>query len=174
LEQQQAIALAPNNPLYHFNLGVTLERLGDYDGAVAAYERATELDPSYIKAFNNLGFTYLLQGEWQKARDALERGLDLNPDAAYLHKNLGRLYLEQGDAAQAVTELQRAVDLYTDGVYAEALFYLAQAHRAQNAFEAACQALQQYQAVADEDSRLPDGRTRADAAKELFAEWQCQ
>lgn len=173
LEQQQAIALAPNNPLYHFNLGLTLERLGDYDGAVVAYERAIELDPSYVKAFNNLGFTYLLQGEWQNARDALERGLDLNPDAAYLHKNLGRVYLDQGDAAQAAAELQRAIDLYTDGVYAEALFYLAQAHQAQNALDAACQTLQQYQAVANEDRRLLDGRARADTAQELFAQWQC-
>lgn len=48
---EQAVA---SNPCYadgYFRLGITLEKQGDSNGAIVAYDRATELDPSLTEAW---------------------------------------------------------------------------------------------------------------------------
>jgi tetratricopeptide (TPR) repeat protein len=42
---QQARSLIPNDPLVHFNLGLTLRRLGRYDESIDAFLKAAELAP---------------------------------------------------------------------------------------------------------------------------------
>jgi tetratricopeptide (TPR) repeat protein len=42
--------LVPGDPRFHYNLGLTWERLGDMDEALQAFESALEIDPHFAKA----------------------------------------------------------------------------------------------------------------------------
>lgn len=43
-----------NNPVLYYNLGVTTAELGDTEQAMKYYQKAVELDPAMINAYNNL------------------------------------------------------------------------------------------------------------------------
>ncbi len=49
------LALVPNFPDAHNNLGITLSDLGRLDEAVSHFERALALKPDLVRAHNNLG-----------------------------------------------------------------------------------------------------------------------
>jgi lipoprotein NlpI len=42
--------LVPGDPRFHYNLGLTWERLGDMDEALQAFESVVEIDPHFAKA----------------------------------------------------------------------------------------------------------------------------
>ena len=50
-----AVALRPESPLAHSNLGYALYDKGQLDAAVASYRKAIELDPKFAMAHSNLG-----------------------------------------------------------------------------------------------------------------------
>src|SRR5439155_25180558 len=49
------------------------------DKAIAAYERALELDPRYPNAHYNLGLIYEDRRDWSHARQMFEQALRVNP-----------------------------------------------------------------------------------------------
>ena len=57
----------------HGSLGYALRKLGDYEGALAAYDRALELDPDYAEALEYRAEAYLGLGRIQLAKAAWER-----------------------------------------------------------------------------------------------------
>ena len=50
----QAVAKAPDNPGYQFNLATSLKFLGDFEAAEQAYEACLRADPRYWKAYPSL------------------------------------------------------------------------------------------------------------------------
>jgi Tfp pilus assembly protein PilF len=67
--------------------GIRVAQLGLWREALAHWERAVKLDPTYAPAYNNLAIGYEQQGEFEKARNAYEKALELNPDNAYIKQN---------------------------------------------------------------------------------------
>lgn len=53
--------------------------LGDYDQAIAAYERGTELNPAFRANWSYLAVVYTLAGRTDDARRARERTRQLEP-----------------------------------------------------------------------------------------------
>src|SRR5262249_30267521 len=50
-----ALALRPQSPGVHNNLGSALKEQGKVGEAIASYQQALRLDPTFAKAYNNLG-----------------------------------------------------------------------------------------------------------------------
>jgi Flp pilus assembly protein TadD len=80
---KKAIAAAPNDASYHFNLAVALRRKTEKDpdqipAAIAEYEKATGLDPGNADAWFDLGFMYKTNHENDKAIGAFNKYLELN------------------------------------------------------------------------------------------------
>jgi Tfp pilus assembly protein PilF len=67
--------------------GIKVAQLGLWREALAHWERAVKLDPSYAEAYNNLAIGYEHQGEFEKARSAYEKALELNPNNTYIKQN---------------------------------------------------------------------------------------
>ena len=93
------------------NLGLHREDRGDLDGAVAAWEQAASLDPSYSKPWSNLGRLHYEAGELEEAERAWSRALELGPRNPIAHVNLASLHTRRGDHARAAGLYARATEL---------------------------------------------------------------
>ena len=108
---------------YHaFVLGRSLEGAGDIDGAVAAHERAAELDPSASDIWSELAGLYARRNRPDEAIVAGTAALERDPDNAEAHRILGLVYAaraggrggpSQEDVDRAVDHLERARDPLT-------------------------------------------------------------
>jgi serine/threonine protein kinase/Tfp pilus assembly protein PilF len=107
-----ALALRPENPGAHINVGLTLNDLGDFAGAEAEYREAIRLMPEYAEAHNDLGallcdHTHDYEGAAREFRLAL----DHKPDRAPWHVNLGKALRGQHKLAEAEAEYRTAIGL---------------------------------------------------------------
>jgi len=78
------------------NRGAALSQKGDLPGAIAAWQRATQLDPLRNDAFFNIGYVSLLKNDFDLATKSLNESLNLrghDSEALFL---LGRVYQRQG------------------------------------------------------------------------------
>jgi DNA-binding transcriptional MerR regulator len=87
--------------------------------ALAAYQRAVELDPWMADAHVNLGRLYHLTGERGRAEAHYRDAVKLAPDDPVPHFNLGVLLEEQGRREEAAYAYQQAVNRDPDFADAE-------------------------------------------------------
>jgi tetratricopeptide (TPR) repeat protein len=100
---REAARLRPD-PSYCLSLGKALAKSSnsfDRDRAVAAYEQALELDPSYAEAHLELGRLFVQMKNFAKARTELEKAIELEPDFYEADYLLGRLLYRIGDGEQS-------------------------------------------------------------------------
>lgn len=100
------------------NLGLAHYDAGQLPQAVAALERAVELNPAYAKTWNNLGLAQEGAGRIEAASRAYVRARELNPELAGVYNNLARLQTRAGENENAAEHLRRA--LVIDPRYAPA------------------------------------------------------
>jgi serine/threonine-protein kinase len=108
------VALRPQSPGAHFNLGVALDRAGNLADAAAEYRQAAELHPAYFRAHYELGMALQRQGNVVQAVEAYRRALGLQPDCAEAHCDVGAALHELGRPAEAAEEFRRAIQLRPD------------------------------------------------------------
>jgi tetratricopeptide (TPR) repeat protein len=86
---EQATRLDPNDPSAQNGLGNALAEMGDLNAAIAAYNRAIELQPAYASAYHDLALAYESKmqadpahsSEWrQKALAAWRKTYELAPE----------------------------------------------------------------------------------------------
>ncbi len=90
-------------------LGTVLADVGDYEDALTALMRATELAPDDPATWTDLGAVYLRSGENKQGIKALEQALKLEPFFAKAHYNLGIAYLETGQHDKALDAFEAAL-----------------------------------------------------------------
>ena len=77
--------------------------------AIAAYEKAIELDPGLAAAHTNLGNLYYRQRRMREAIRCYEAACALDPEQAEARYNLANIYEEEGDLDVAIAEYRRAL-----------------------------------------------------------------
>ncbi len=127
---QRVIAATPDFMRAHDNLGLSLEALGRYEEAEAAYKKAIELNrqkkPSSPWPPLNLGIMLSKLGRRDEAETYLREALEYKPDFAQAHYRLGMILEKWGKLEEAIAEFRQAADLdpdYTEPVYAMARLY---------------------------------------------------
>ena len=88
---RQALAIAPNIPELHANLGLLLERCGRMEEAEQHYRSAMMLRPSLTQASLNLGVMLDRQHRFCEAEAVYRQALALDPGSAPGWSNLGAL-----------------------------------------------------------------------------------
>jgi len=141
-----ALALDPNSPIAHSNLGELLDRQGRPAEAIDHFQQALRLKPDFPIAQNNWGTALGQLGEPAAAIDHFQQALRLDPDFALAHSNWGAALLQQGQPAEAIEHFQQALRIDPDlalarsnwgaallqqGQPAEAIEHLQQALRVQ-------------------------------------------
>jgi len=102
---REALALEPDHPDAHVNLGRLLHEQGELADAEVHYRAAAAADPIGGRARYNLGVVLEDQGHSEKAMKAYREALRVDADLATAHFNLSRLHEARGDAAEALNHL---------------------------------------------------------------------
>jgi tetratricopeptide (TPR) repeat protein len=86
-ELRKAIALNPDQPEWHFNLGLTLEASERDAEAMTCFERAVDLMPGQLDPLLAAGIVANRLGKFERAIELLQRGLrvDARCELAYAH-----------------------------------------------------------------------------------------
>jgi tetratricopeptide (TPR) repeat protein len=145
---QQAGDASQADAEYKLFLGMALHRmanghanLGDYaraatlyeeafEGAVAEFTKAIEMDHSLKGAHYSLGATYLMQLSEQgydKAEAEFRKEIAIDPNNSLVYTPLGRIALSRHKYAEAEADLNRAVELNRQS--ADAYLYLGKLYR---------------------------------------------
>ena len=91
--------------------GNQLLRRGRLADAEAIYERAVDLSPNFVQAWNNLGLAYQAQRKFGKAKGAYKQAIELAPNFAIVHYNLGTAYEASGSYKKMIASYKRALEL---------------------------------------------------------------
>ena len=94
-----------------FAEGVRCHQDKDFDGAIAYYREAIDLDPEFGPAFLNLGAALRASGQMEDGLKALERAVELSPDSPDAHFNLGNALRDTGKFTEAIDQFRHALGL---------------------------------------------------------------
>jgi type IV pilus assembly protein PilF len=67
--------------------GINVAQRGLWREAIYRWEKATQLDPTYVAAYNDLAIGYEHEGQLDKARKAYEKALELDPNNSQIRQN---------------------------------------------------------------------------------------
>ena len=87
--------------------------------AIACFEKAIQINPTYADAHCNLGSTFIRKNQLKDAILAYKEAIDIDPNFAQPYFNLGIIFNNIGKADEAIACFQSAVDLVPDWVEAK-------------------------------------------------------
>jgi tetratricopeptide (TPR) repeat protein len=106
---ERALALSPESAeAWLYYASYVLRPLGRLPEGIAAFRKATELDPLNGRAWATLGALFVCSGQLEKAREALGRSLEVNPEQAGAGVWLGILFLLEKQPAAALAAFERS------------------------------------------------------------------
>lgn len=106
-----------------FSIGERRLEEKDYEGAIAEFNRALDLNPDDLYAFFNRAAAYNALGEYSAALEDLDRALDIDPELDRAYSSKGIVYSSMGEYDRAVNNFNEAIELNSSS--AEAYFGLA-------------------------------------------------
>jgi Tfp pilus assembly protein PilF len=115
---QKALAIEPNYPEAHVNLGKALVSRGRIGEGMAHYRKALEIQPNYPEAHVGFGNALVRLGRVDEGIAHYQKALKLNPGYAEAHIDLGTALARRGRIDEAIEHYQKALEIQPD--YAEA------------------------------------------------------
>ena len=82
-----AFADARTDARAQVEFGINVAQRGLWREAIYRWEKATEIDPTYVAAYNDLAIAYEHEGQLDKARKAYEKALELDPNNVQVRQN---------------------------------------------------------------------------------------
>ena len=94
---ERALSLYDGNGAILNSLGVVTANLGDNESARNSFEKAVQIDPTFLDAQKNLAEIYITTKEYEKGIETYQKILKDHSDDIEPLLNVGRLYYEIGD-----------------------------------------------------------------------------
>jgi superkiller protein 3 len=154
-------------------LGNVYRCSNDYANAVAAYQKAAELDPETAgvrdgadsfqpgqnpksaQVWNDLGELFLRTGAYEEANNAFNKAIEMEPESGWAHNNLANVLVSQGQYEQAIPLYQKSIALLQENKDKAAVWNrLGNAYRKLNDYDNAIKAYQEAVLLADEGVSL--------------------
>jgi tetratricopeptide (TPR) repeat protein len=111
MQFEEALALGPDVPETHWNMGINLFRRDQYDAALSEYAKALELDPTLAQAHYGRGNVFVAEKRPEQAMAEYAAAIAIKPDYAQAHNALGELLVHRKDYAQAMPHFLAAIAL---------------------------------------------------------------
>ena len=110
----------PTNSRAHMNLGMYLQRIGDYKQAEDLIEKAVRMTPTAPRVYVLRGLFNIEIGRSGAALNDLNHAIDLDVKALHAYYYRGELYRKMGEHQKALTDYHSALKLrplYTNALY---------------------------------------------------------
>ncbi|HVS33935.1 MAG TPA: tetratricopeptide repeat protein, partial [Gemmataceae bacterium] len=117
-----AVALQPDSPGAHNQLGLLLSVTGRREAAEKEYRRAVQIKEDYAEPHANLGNLLAMTGRREEAEKEFRRAIGIKEDDPYAHSGLGIVLKNAGRGEEAEKEYRRAIQIKDD--FAEAHYNL--------------------------------------------------
>ena len=119
--EQSEMQVQPQDANAYFDQGNVYRSKDDYDRAIEAFNKATNLNPNFAGAYNHRGVVYLDKGDYDCAIADFTTAIDLNPDFVdEAYYNRGLAYHKKGEIDKALKDYTKAIGLnpkFVDEVY---------------------------------------------------------
>ena len=109
---KQIINLDIDDAIGYKNRGHDRAELGDYEGAIADYTQATQINPDDIDAYYYRGNAHFDLGQYEAAITDYTQVVKINSHYVNAYYNRGNALLEIADKQAAVEDFHKAADLY--------------------------------------------------------------
>jgi Tfp pilus assembly protein PilF len=114
-------------PFAYYNRGMAFGKMGRPDQAIADFDRAIALNPSYYEAYNNRGLAFEKMGRPDMAIKDLEMSImAVHSSSPEAYDNLGKLYRKTGQLDKAIRQYDKAIALnpsYYEAYYDRAIVF---------------------------------------------------
>jgi len=107
----QALAITPDAPEHHSNIGYALAELGDFDAAIAACRRALASRPDFPAALGNMALAQVRSGRFFEAAASARQAVALKPDDSVCWATLGTALMNIEAFDDALAAYDRSIGL---------------------------------------------------------------
>ncbi|MCA1990707.1 MAG: tetratricopeptide repeat protein [Coleofasciculus sp. S288] len=104
----------PMSDVELYNRGVDKLDAGDYQGAIADFTQALQLNPNDADTYYNRGYVHHTLGNYDKAITDYTEAIRLNPDFAQAYSNRGYAYFVSEKYKEAIADCSKAISLNPD------------------------------------------------------------
>ena len=101
-----ALKINPRCTDAHYNMGVTLQRMRQYEAAATWYERALVIRPDDCEALSNLAIVFKCLNRHREGLGLIDRALTLSPQHPLAHWNRALLLLSLGELCEGFAEYE--------------------------------------------------------------------
>ncbi len=102
------------NSTAHYCLGYFLANRGEDDEAIVHFQKALEIEPTYVDAHVNLASTLVRHGQIDQAIAHYRRALELDANYVSAHNNLGLALIDNGQVDEAIAHFRKALQIKPD------------------------------------------------------------
>jgi len=90
-----------------FYKAFSAQKSGQWELAIANYQKAADWNPDMYEAFYNLGLCFERKQEWSAAQEAFKTAVKIDWSNPVIYKHLAYLSYKQGDPVEAKTWLDK-------------------------------------------------------------------
>jgi len=94
--------------------GLIYEAQRQYKKALAEYERAIEVDPTFVYGYTNRADVFRAQRKYEEALAECERAIELDPNSSMALSAKAEVLIESGQSDRAIIVLEGALELNPD------------------------------------------------------------
>jgi len=94
-----------------YNHGAAFMAQGEYDRAIASFDKAIRIEPSFAEAYCNRGTAYYEKGQCDAAIADFSKAIENEPDFAQAYYNRAVAYYDRQECDKAMQDAQKAQSL---------------------------------------------------------------
>jgi len=102
---------SPNKARPYQNRANVYHKRGEFEKAIADYNRALVIDPGYYRSYYDRGNAYYDTKDFDKAISDYNMALQLCPNLAEAYNNRGLVYHKKGDIKRAISDYNKALEI---------------------------------------------------------------